>query len=89
MQNHVYSQYWNLPCTSTNSVNFQDYPHPPQDHSENYPFFNKIGIDNKHPPTNCLSSDDDDYFQPDIFARYTRISHTKTSTISTIPNCKD
>ena len=37
MRNHVYSHYWNLPNTSTNSVNFQDYPHRPQDYSENYP----------------------------------------------------
>ena len=29
MQNHVYSQYLNLPSTSTSSVIFQDYPHPP------------------------------------------------------------
>ena len=39
--NHVCSHYWNLPNTSTNSVNFQENPHPPQDNSENYPFFQK------------------------------------------------
>ena len=37
--NHVCSHYWNLPNTSTISVNFPDNPHPPQDYSENYPFF--------------------------------------------------
>ena len=37
--NHVYSHYWDNPITTTNSVNFQNNPHPPQDHSENYPFF--------------------------------------------------
>ena len=30
---------WNLPKTSTNSVNFPDNPQPTQDYSENYPFF--------------------------------------------------
>ena len=44
--NHVCSHYWNLPNTSTNSVNFPDNPHPPQDHSENYPFFQQNR--NKH-----------------------------------------
>ena len=38
-QNHLFSQKWNLPNTSQNPVNFQDHPHPPQDRSENYPFF--------------------------------------------------
>ena len=37
--NHVCSHYWKLPNTSTISVNFPDNPHPPQDYSENYPFF--------------------------------------------------
>ena len=44
--NHVCSHYWNFPNTSTNSVNFQENPHPPQDYSEN--IFNKIRINNKH-----------------------------------------
>ena len=64
---------WNLPNTSTNSVNFQDNPHPPQDNSENYPFFQQNR--NKQQTTYCtnyLSSDDDDYHQPDIFAPYTQ-----------------
>ena len=39
--NHVYSRNWNVPNTSINSVNFQNNSHPPQDHSENHPFFNK------------------------------------------------
>ena len=37
--NHVSSHSWNLPNTSTNPVNFPDNPHPPQDYSENYSFF--------------------------------------------------
>ena len=73
MQNLVYSRYWNLPNTSTNSVNFQDYPHPPQDYSGNYPFLQQNR--NKQQTiyyTNYLSSDDDDYHQPDMFAPYTQ-----------------
>ena len=50
---------------TTNSVNFQTNSHPPQDRSENYPFFQQ----NKN--KNYLSSDDD-YLQPDIFAPYTQ-----------------
>ena len=38
-KNHLFSKKLNFPMTSTNSVNFYDYPHPSQDHSENYPFF--------------------------------------------------
>ena len=34
--------------TSTNSVNFHDYPHPSQDHSKITHFPNKIEINNKH-----------------------------------------
>ena len=47
-QNHLFSQKSNFPMTSTNSVNFHDYPQPSQDHSEIIHFFNKIGINNKH-----------------------------------------
>ena len=36
--NHVCS-HWNLPKTSTNSVNFPENQQPTQDYSENYPFF--------------------------------------------------
>ena len=47
--NHVCSHYWNLPKTSTNSVNFPENPQPTQDYSENYPFFHqKIKINNIH-----------------------------------------
>ena len=71
--NHVCSHYWNLPNTSTNSVNFQENPHPPQDNSENYPFFQQNRNKQQTPYyTNYLSSDDDDYHQPDIFAPYTQ-----------------
>ena len=76
--NHVYSQYWNAPITSTNSVNFQNNPHPPQDHSENYPFFQQHK--NKQQTSyysNYLSSDDDDYYQPNLFAPYTQEYRTQ------------
>ena len=76
--NHVFYHYWNLPKTSTNSVNFPENPHPPQDYSENYPFFQQ----NKNKQqtlynTNYLSSDDDDYYQPDIFAPYNKEYRTQ------------
>ena len=47
---------------TTNSVNFQTNSHPPQDRSENYPFFqqNKNKKQASH-QTDYLSSDDD-YF---------------------------
>ena len=71
--NHVCSHYWNLPNTSTNSINFQDNPNPPQDYSENYPFFQRNKNKQQIPyNTNYLSSDDDDYHQTDIFAPYTK-----------------
>ena len=70
--NHVCSHYWNLPNTSTNSVNFQENPHAPQDNSENYPFFQQNRNKQQTPyHTKYLSSDDDDYHQPHNFARYT------------------
>ena len=70
--NHVCSHYWNLPNTSTNSVNFQENPHAPQDNSENYPFFQQNRNKQQTPyHTNYLSSDDDDYHQPHNFAPYT------------------
>ena len=78
MQNHLCSHYWNSPNTSTNSVNFQDYPHPAQDYSENYPFFQQNRIKQQKPYyTNYLSSDDDDYHQSDIFAPYTQEYRTQ------------
>ena len=71
--NQVCSHYWNLPNTSTNSVNFQNNSHPPQDHSENYQFFQQKKNKQQIPYyTNYLSSDDDYYCQPDIFAPYTQ-----------------
>ena len=71
--NHVCSHYWGLPKTSTNSVNFPDNPQPTQEYSENYPFFQQ-NKNKQHTPysTNYLSSDEDDYHQPDIFAPYTK-----------------
>ena len=76
--NHVCSHYWNLPKTSTNSVNFPDNPQPTQDYSENYPFFQQ-NKNKQHTPynTNYLSSDGDDYHQPDIFAPYTKEYRTQ------------
>ena len=79
MQNvkHVSFHYWNLPNTSTSSVNFQDNP---QDHSENYPFFQQNRNKQQTPYyTNYLSSDDDDYHQPKIFAPYTPEYRTQRS----------
>ena len=76
--NHVCSYYWNLPKTSTNSVSFPDNPQPTQDYSENYPFFQQ-NKNKQHTPynTNYLSSDEDDYHQPDIFAPYTKEYRTQ------------
>ena len=76
--NHVCSHYLNLPKTSTNSVKFPDNPQPTQDYSENYPFFQQ-NKNKQHTPynTNYLSSDDDDYHQPDIFAPYTKEYRTQ------------
>ena len=76
--NHVCSLYWNLPNTSTNSVNFPDNPRPPQDYSENYPFFQQIK-NKQHITynTNYLSTDDADYHQPDIFAPYSKEYRTQ------------
>ena len=56
--------------TSTNLVNFPDYPHPSQDHRENYPFFQQNRNKQQKPyhTSNFLSSDDDEYYQPDNFA---------------------
>ena len=71
-QNHLFSQKLNIPMTSTNSVNFHDYPHP--SHSENYPFFqqNSNKQQTSYHTSNYLSSDDDDHYQPDIIAPYTQ-----------------
>ena len=75
--NHVCSNYWN-PKTSTNSKNFADNPQPTQDYSENYPF-SQQNKNNQYTPynTNYLSSDEDDYHQPDIFAPYTKEYRTQ------------
>ena len=74
MQNHLFSQKSNFPITSTISVNFHDYPHPSQDQSENYPF-SQQNRDKQQTPyytSNYLSSDNDVYYKPDIFAPYTQ-----------------
>ena len=76
--NHVCSHYWDNPITSSKSVNFQIYSHPPQNHSENYPFLQQ-NRNKKQTPycTNYLSSDDDYYSQPDILAPYTQEYRTQ------------
>ena len=76
--NPVCSHYWNLPKTSTNSVNFPDNLQPTQDYSENYPFLQQNKM-NQYTPynTNYLSSDEDDYHQPDIFAPHTKEYRTQ------------
>ena len=78
--NHVCSHYWNHPKTLINSVNFPDNPKPTQDHSENYPFFQQ-NKNKQHTPYNTkyLSSDDDDHYQPAIFAPYTKEYRTQRS----------
>ena len=75
-QNHLFSQNLNFPITSTNSVNFHNYPHPSQDQSENYPFSQQNRNTQKKPyyTSNYFLSDAEDYsnqiflHQPDNFA---------------------
>ena len=62
--NQIRSRYWNNPMATTKSVNFQANPHPPQDHSENYPFFQQNKNKKQAPhQTDYLSSDDDHLHQ--------------------------
>ena len=70
--NHVCSHYWDNPMTTTNSVNFRTNSHPPQDHSENYPFFQQNKNKKQAPHQTDYLSSDDDYLQTDIFAPYTQ-----------------
>ena len=76
--NHVFSHYWNLPKTLTISVNVPENPQPTQDYSENYPLFHQ-NKNKQHTPynTNYLSSEEDDYHQPDIFAPYSKEYRTQ------------
>ena len=78
-QNHLFSQKSNFLMTSTNSLNFHDYSHPSQGHSESFPFFqqNRNKQQTPYHTSNYLSSDDDDYYQPDIFAPYTKEYRTQ------------
>ena len=75
-QNHLFSQRKNFQQPTTISVNFHDYPQFSQDQSENYQFFqhNKNNKQHKTPyyTLSYLSTDDDDYYQPDIFAPNTQ-----------------
>ena len=57
---------------TTNSVNFQTNSHPPQDRSDNYPFFQQNKNKKQAPHHTDYLSSDDDYLQPDIFAPYTQ-----------------
>ena len=78
-QNHLVSQRQNFRQPTTTSVNSHDYLRISQNQSENYPFFQQSknneqnkGKQNSHYYTpDYLSSDNDDYYQPDIFAPYT------------------
>ena len=64
------SRNWDNPMAQPSSINFQT--NPPQDHSENYPFFQQ----NKNKKQTSYQMDylssDDDFLQPDIFAPYTQ-----------------
>ena len=77
--NHVCSHYWDNPMTTTNSVNFQTDSHPPQDHRENYPFFQQNKNKKQAPHHTDYLSSDDDYLQPEIFAPYTQEYRTQRS----------
>ena len=68
------SQTIHPPRINTNSVNFHDYSHTSQDQNENYPFFqqNRNKQQTPYHTSNYLSSEDDDYYQPDTFAPYTQ-----------------
>ena len=65
--------------TTTNSVNFRTNSHPPQDHCENYPFFQQNKNKKQAPHHTDYVSSDDDYLQPDIFAPYTQEYHKQGS----------
>ena len=58
--------------TTTNSVNFRTNSHPPQDHSENYPFFQQNKNKKQAPHHTDYLSSDNDYLRSDIFAPYTQ-----------------
>ena len=68
--NYTRSRNWDNPMAPPNSVNFQTNLHPPQDRSENYPFFQQ----NKNKKQTSYQMDylssDDDFLQPDIFTPY-------------------
>ena len=68
--NHIRSRNWDNPMAPTNSVNFQTNLHPPQDRSENYPFFQQSKNKKQTSYQMDYLSSDDDFLQPDIFAPY-------------------
>ena len=90
-QNHIFSQKSKFSITSTNSVNFHDYSHSSHDQIESYPFFQQKRNKQQTPYyKKYLSSDNDDYYQPDIFAPYTQEYRAqKTSTNSCISKHKN
>ena len=79
-QNHLLSQKQNFRQPTTFTVSSHDYPRNSEEQSENYPFFqqskNNEQNQGKHntpySTSNYLSSEDDDFYQPDIFAPYTQ-----------------
>ena len=79
-QNHLLSQKQNFRQPTTFTVSSHDYPRNSEEQSENYPFFqqskNNEQNQGKHNTpyntSNYLSSEDDDFYQPDIFAPYTQ-----------------
>ena len=68
--NYTRPRNWDNPMAPPNSVNFHTNLHPPQDRSENYPFFQQ----NKNKKQTSYQMDylssDDDFLQPDIFTPY-------------------
>ena len=79
------SQRQNFRQPITTSVNSHDYAQHSQDQSGNYPFFEqskkKEQNQGKHNTPyytpKYLSSDDYDYYQPDVFAPYTQENRAK------------
>ena len=68
--NYTRSRNWDNPMAPPNLVNFQTNLHPPQDRSENYPFFQQNKNKKKTSYQMDYLSSDDDFLQPDIFTPY-------------------
>ena len=65
-QNQLFSQMHSFQQPSSNTVNFHDYSQISQE------VYKNTRTNQKKYTSNYLSSDDDVYFQPDIFAPYTQ-----------------